>query len=276
MTKAKSKDKLTNVEKFLQSIKETCPPDLYKIIEKEGGGAKAALATGMSNYTISQTAKKIWPVREKVQAKIDAYHRGEKPTKGRLNAKASKTETEESMSENRNPFEAKPPIVIPPWDKKTESFKIVKRDGSKETLKVPTLIGKLFEIHGGVKNAVGRALGYASWNTPENLIASDKYEAKLHARAFCAVNGLPLPGNGNGGGDVEERDKFKLGLALCMIGLNDFDRLEDLAEAFGCTREFKMTAGSTGWWVIYHNSNKEKLEKFKRLAKRDAKKIVCP
>jgi hypothetical protein len=247
-------------EKLLTSIKGTSPPDLYTLIEREGSIANAARASGIAKYTIAQVAKGTWPLRQKVKVKLDAYIAGTPHTK--MTAEPKPTPT--------------PPPVIPPWDKKMETVKITKADGSKQSFKMPSLIARLFEMHGNVKGAVAKSMGWSGWNPVNDAITAGKYEAKIHARAYCAVNGLPIPNGKNTTDEYEKPDAFTLGLAICLVTLSDYEALEELAEVMGCVLVFKMSAGNAGWVVIYRNPHKDKLEKFKRLGKRDAKKIVCP
>ncbi len=249
---------------LLDIIKKTCPPDLFKMIETEGSFVKAAKAAGMGANTIASIAKGKLDVSPVVQRRIDAYHAkhggpitADKPT----------------LAEADEP----PPVIIPKWDKKMETVKITKADGSKQTFKMPALIARLFERHDNVKNEVGRALGYSGWNTVNDQITKGKYEEKLHARAYCAVNNYPVPGVvSRSGGEMEIPDGFTLGIAICLVTLSEYERLEEIAEIFNGSLVFKMAAGVTGWIVIYRMSARDKLEKFKRLARRDAKRIVCP
>jgi len=57
--------------------------------------------------------------------------------------------------------------------------------------------------------------------------------------------------------------------------LADYERLEDMATILSGTLVTKMSAGNV-WIVIYKFSSRDKQEKFAKLARRDAKKIVCP
>ena len=247
------------VEGFLADVKATCPPDLFKALNQAGDMTKLSKASGISVYPIKQSARGITKLNPHYQAQLDAYLRGEPM----------------QQKETTSPFAPPPPVVTPPWDKKIVAIKFTNATtGKKTTLKLPTLIAQLFERHHNVKNEVGRAMGYGGWNTVENNLAKN-YERKLHARAYAAVNGLPLPSNG-GATSESVQDAYTLGLAICLVGMSEFERLEEIAEIFGGVLVFRMTAGSTGWWAIYRISQRDKLEKFKRLASRDAKKIVCP
>lgn len=245
-------------EAFIAKSKATAAPDLHGALIQAGDMKQLSDATGISRYSIQQAARGVKELDTKNQAKLDAYLKGEPIPKG-----------------NTNPFTPPAPVAIPPWDKKMVSIKIVnKTSGKKQTLKLPALIARLFEMHGNVKNDVGRAMGYSGWNTVQGALDGGKYEARIHPRAYAAVNGLPLP---NGKGHSESvQDNYTLGLAICLVGMNEFEHLEEIAEIMGGTLVFKMTAGNAGWWAIYRIAHRDKLEKFKRLASRDAKKIVCP
>lgn len=247
----------------LLAMQDTCPPELYKIIEREGSIAAAGRATGLAKYTIAQVGKGVWKLSRKMRDKIDAYLEH--------GPRAARTTTEKKPM-----TEAKPePVTIPPWDKKMVTHKYANKAGKKTTLKLPALMAELFTRHDNVKNSVGRALGFSGYSGVETSLADGKYESKLHARAYCAVNGLPLP-NGKSNSEDDARDGWTLGLAICLVGMNEFEHVEEIAEIMGGALVFKMTAGNAGWWAIYRISHREKLEKFKRLASRDAKKIVCP
>ncbi len=266
MSKKKT-DTMTSAQKksgaFLEMAREKSTPELGNALAQAGSIIALSEATGISTYAIQQAGKGIKPLDTKNQTKLDAYLNGEPmPQKS-----------------NTNPFE-KPkeqPVTIPVWDKKMETVKFLnKTTGKKENIKMPALIAELFSRHGNVKNNVGRALGFSGYSGVDTALQNGKYESRLHARAYAAVNGLPLPTNGHGKIEEDVRDAFTLGIAICLVALSDFERREEIAEIMGGALIFKRTAGNTGWWAIYRIAPKDKLEKFKRLASRDAKKIVCP
>jgi hypothetical protein len=242
----------------------TCPPVLHQLIKQEGSrvavARKLKAGTNTINELVNGKKKLTDTMRLRIEAALkDAPHVG---------------------GDALPPKEAEPPpIVVPPWDKKMGTVKITKTDGSKQTFKVPAPIALLFERHDNVKNEVGRALGYSGWNPVNDQITKGKYVEKLHARAYAALNGLPIPGvanRRNGDGEQSIPDGFTLSIAICLVTLSEFERLEEIAEVLGGSMVFKMSAGATGWIVIYKMSARARLEQFKRLGRRDAKRIVCP
>jgi hypothetical protein len=169
----------------------------------------------------------------------------------------------------------KPPVITPPWNKKMGTYKYKNPKGKAVSMKAPADLVQLIKMSGNNLNGAARSIGFSGWNTVGNNLEPDKYITKIHPRVHAALNGLPIPGNGPSEEGSGEEDHFTQGIAICIISLSEYDRIADMAEIIGGTLITKMSAGSV-WIVIYKISGREKLEKFKKLARRDAKKIVCP
>lgn len=165
------------------------------------------------------------------------------------------------------------PQPIPDWDGKRVNVKSFGYAGKPITVKsVPSSLAELFEKVGGRKGEVARALGYSGWNPVEAGFKKDEnYRRKWHPLVIKALRG-EIPGRGADMGQVP--DTFKTGFAITLTGLGQFDRVEEIADVIGGQRVFQKNT-KAGLIIIYKFLQRERTEKFKRLASRDAE-IVCP
>ena len=240
-------------------ISPKCPPLLRQLILQHGSRVGAAHASKTGTTTIARIADGTIEMSDAQRFRIEAA----------LNSGPSPITTEKrTMAEVE-----KPPVVIPPWNKKMGTYKFKNPKGKTVTLKLPADLVQLVKISGNNLNGAARSIGFSGWNTVGNNLEG-KYAEKVHPRVYAALNGLPLPMNGHGGA-VGEEDHYTLGIAVCIISLADYERLEDMATILSGTLVTKMSAGNV-WIVIYKFSSRDKQEKFAKLARRDAKKIVCP
>ena len=246
----------------LAGIRDTCPPDIFGIILAEGGMKQAARAIGVAASTIRGYATGKTIVKSDVQAKINSFLK-EHPSAAPTPAP-----------------EPEPAPEIPDWNGKITNYVFKKGNGEKASFKkIPIELVELLKRHNHNLSAAAKSIGYSGWGPIWASVEKKNYGDKFHRRVYSALHGLPLPnGNGRTAKEIlaEQPDHFTLGLAICLVALSEYERLEDLAEVLGGHEVFKMTAGSAGWLVVYRIKDRDKLEKFKRLGRRDAKKIACP
>lgn len=174
-----------------------------------------------------------------------------------------------SQSERQQP--ALPPLE--PWDGKKVSIRMLGKNGKTKTLKnIPEPLAKLIEKNGGSRPRTCQAMGYKSATAINCLLNgevafSELYQRKVHA----ALHGV-IPAEKE---SVAAPDMFSLGLAIVLLNLSQFERIEAIAEILNGKQLFRK-ATKVGWIVIYRFQNRSNNEKFKKLALRDAQEIVCP
>ena len=239
---------------------DNCPPNLRILYERYGTAASIAKATGISKYTIRDIAGGHKPMSEKFSAKIEEFL-------AKPNGAAVPPELP--------PIVATFPVLgaIPEWDGKRRSSKYKGTGGNIKTEKnLPGPVADLLEKNNASKLKTAQALGYSGWSGVTTVIAdNDKYRRKLHEKVIKALRG-EVP---TASAPVTEPDEYKLGLAIVLMSLSDYERIDEMAAIIGGHRVFRRNT-KAGWLVIFRFPHKEKTQQFKRLAVRDASEIVCP
>lgn len=236
-----------------------CPPALAALIGQKGNvkAAGKALNFGLAPLRQMATGKRDIPASllDKIKLLIgDDGSPSDPPEQGA-------------------PFFDKAKLEIPEWDGKTTTHKITKKDGSKITVKgLPVELVEVLARNQGSMTKAAKAIGLSGWAPIQMAIEEDRWGKKLHAKAWCYLNGLPIP---NGKRVDADGDAHSLGIVVAQVPASNFERLEELAEVLKGGVAWKMTTGA-GYVVIYKMPNRDDREKFKRLAARDAKNIACP
>jgi hypothetical protein len=249
-----------------KTIPANCPPLLKELYNKVGSFKATYKALGTSDGTLYavMSGGKEMPLAWITRAKAALGH-----SVIGLNAR-------EQMAEHQaedQPAQSPMPEMIP-WDKKTlVPVQLAARGGSKgRVVKVPPPVSDLLKkFDTNVTQAarsMGRTAGYltALFEDPKAKF-SDKMQRTIHA----ALHGAIPPSRFSMG---EEYDKYLMGLAICFLKTDAFDRVHDIADILNGRLAFRKNTNS-GWLLIYQMAT-EDLPKFKKLAMRDAQEIVCP
>lgn len=233
------------------TVPDTCPPLLANLIKHMGNKALAIKALGTSDSAFYATLK------------------------GRPMPPAWIPRAKAAMGLNAISADVVPPAPVPqipefvPWDGKLASVTLNPRPGQKKgrAIKLPGPLAQLIERHHNISQAA-QSMGYASGSLTAVLADPKKFTDAWQRRVHAALHGIQLRG------PSEDFDKYTLGLAIVQMAAGNFDRIADIAEILNGRLVFKRNT-SSGWLMIYKMTNDD-LRKFKRLAGRDAKEIVCP
>lgn len=240
------------------TLTDKCPPILKALIEQEGGYAQAAKKIGTYKDAIRKTATGTKEMTEALKEKILAALPPQ-PSSAPFGAPKVAVERKE----------------YPPWDGKTRAAKAHGVGGKSLTLKkIPVPMADLLDKHHGNRAHACRAAGYSS-STPYVTVQEklSTYTPKMHSRFMAALAGEAPPSEAMA---THALDKYITNLAVCMLNLADYEAVEEIAEIFNGELVCRMPLSGSLWMAIFRMSNREKLEKFKRVARRDAKEIVCP
>ena len=240
------------------SLGATCPPQLRELLRAfDWSYDKTAEATGLSSSYVANLA------------------RGQK---GQRKAGPRALQQIERAFNELNAGAAHDPAAAPefvPWDFKMRAIVLPKtKNRGKRTIKgVPSMLADLIEKHETNFAAAGRAVGVAG--STIQVWAEEgpkKFDEKRQRMIFAGLHGT-VPTGLNGAGD--EPDHYALGLAVVQLQAKHFDRINDVADLLNGRLVFKMNT-TAGWLLIYRLKGEDELKKFKRIAMRDAAKIVCP
>jgi hypothetical protein len=235
---------------------DKCPPRLKELIEREGNTAAAADLMKVSKFSLRDIAKGKRPMASWVAEKVEA-------------ALSGATQQQGTGMETDNA-----PKTYPDWNGKRRNVKTMGVGGKVTNTKaVPEPLADLIEKFEGAKAATARALGYSGWGPIQAAYEdSEKYKLKLHVKVLKVLAGeVPTIGPAT----EQTPDTWKLGLAIVLLSLSEYDRIDEMANILGGQRIFRKGT-KAGWLLIYKFPHKEKTEQFKRLAMRDASEIVCP
>lgn len=238
----------------------SCPPLLAQLVEQEGGMIAAAKKTGVHCDGLRKIANGERELTLAMETKLKAALNGPVRVAGpALNAK---------------PEPELPKMKL--WDGKRADVIVAAKSGKTEKYKkVPVPLVNLLKKFGGSRIRAAEAMGFNSVATVTNVLRGEaQFGERLQEKVHRAMHGLPPASSNNDA--FTAQDTFSRGIAICVISIVQYERLEDLAEVMGGTVVFKKSYGATGWIVIYAMSSRDKLQTFKRLAARDAKDIVCP
>lgn len=241
-----------------------CPSVLKQLVEREGNFVRAAEKAGLSKYTLREIGNGSRAMTKEVEAKVTAALEN-KPNGKHQEPPPMNTQAAQS-------YEG--PKSYPEWDGKRRNAKTFSAGGSETITKnLPGPLADLFDKIGGRKVNVARAVGYSGWSAVEPYIANDKkYRTRLHAKVMAALAGdLPLAPPE----PTQEPDTYKLDLAIVILSLSEYERVDEMANILGGTRLFRKST-KAGWLLLFKFPTREKTEQFKRLAKRDTHEIVCP
>lgn len=248
------------------TIPETCPPLLADLIRFKGTKAQAikALRTHDSTFYAVLGGKQMppeWIVRAKVAMGLPVIGTGAAEAQG------------EAHTQHEAPAPQIPPFV--PWEKTTKSVNLRPKAGQKKgrVLKLPLPLALLIEKHGGVISRAAHSMGNTSGALTLMLKDHSKFNETWQHKVHNALHGLP-PAFAERGQMGEDYDKYSLGLAIITMSANSYDRVQDIAEILSGRLVFKQN--TTGGWLIIYKMAIDDLPKFKRLARRDVKSIVCP
>lgn len=165
-----------------------------------------------------------------------------------------------------------PPFV--PWDGTIVTYTMKPKAGVKKgrMVKAPSPLAKLLEKYEGNVSQAARSMGHTSGAIHAILLdPKKKYTEQWQRKVHNALHGAAPQMMQSMG---ENFDKFTLGIAIVMMGAGSFDRIQEIADILNGHLVFKKN--TKGGWLMIYKMGVVDLQKFKRLAMRDANEIVCP
>lgn len=250
---------MTKVDLRQKTDYSKAPDHFRKLVEQEGTSKAAAKRAGIHPNTFSSVMTGNKPATAGNDKRVHDALAGKQPEERAVAQPA----------QDQQP--ALPPME--PWDGKKVSVKMIGKNGEPKTLKgIPEPLAKLIEMNGGSRGRTATAMGYGSSTAIDPLLKgetafSEHYQLKVHAGLHGVAPQLKQ--------SVAAPDMFQLGLAIVLLNLSQFERVEEIAEILNGKQLFRK-ATKVGWIVIYKFTTRTANEKFKRLALRDAQEIVCP
>lgn len=237
------------------TVPDTCPPLLANLIRAKGTKSAAIKALGTHDSTFyavlgGRTMPVEWIARIKDQLgqpAIGAPRGVEAPAAPPI-----------------------PPFV--PWDGKTVGVFHVKAHGKRKARTIKNVPQPMLDFLGkyDTMSSASRVIGLSGGSLLPWIEGGRKFTEERQRRIHAATHGAQQALVD----DAADFDKCTLGQAIVLLGAPSYDRIQDLAEVMNGRLLFKMNTG-VGWLVIYKMAADD-LPRFKRLAMRDAKRIVCP
>lgn len=244
------------------TIPANCPPMLAELIQKMGAKKPVIRLLGTSDGT-------FYPVLSGAVQMPPAWIVKIKAALGQ-----SLFPTSEDMGGEEHPQEQDAPQVpqFVPWDGKRVTAMVNSHPGKPQRAikNVPEPLAKLLDKHGGSISAAARAMGYSSGGLAPTIEGKAEFTDKRQRKAHDALYGAAPAFSAQN----EEPDKFTLGQAIVLTKAVGFDRVQEIADILSGRLIFKMNT-SAGWLLIY-KMGIDDLPKFKKIAMRDAQRIVCP